>query len=269
MKLRAFLTLGLLCVAGVAQAQTNNINSNGSEPMPVTGNTSVFTWDALPENNIFLHAEEDLGFNQDYPVSSRVTNTSNKTVQFKFYRDQRAADSSELYTSICLGVCYANWIDSSMEAVPIEAGKSVEVIVHFEYGAASKDSMITYLKVAAVSEAPSDTLSIRFVTHAEPLLGVPAKGVSSNATEIVGLYPSSLYSGRDLNAVVNLAEPVANGTFTVYDVMGRAVQSRVSQLVKGENKVQISTATLPAGRYFLAMATSNGKMETKPFEVIR
>lgn len=256
MRIRYTLLLALLLACGSAYAQ-----SSGA----VQGSSKVFSWDPTVTNVKLDPAPDENPV--DYQLISPITNLTNDTIYVKWYRNQVMLDGSTITTSICLGLCAAPWVDEAPDPVMLPPHGQNDVVVHFQYDNTSTDSLVVYLRVGALNQSASDTVTARYVGTIMPTSAVrPSVGTQALS---MSLYPSALQAGGTMNVVITSAS-TKEAAVKVYDMLGReVVQSIPAHLMNGKNLLHLSTSGLPAGRYFASLVSGGTRELTKSFEVVK
>jgi hypothetical protein len=201
-----------------------------------------------------------------------MENKSSEVLQMNFYRHQ-VLPSDEWSSSVCFGImCYMQSVDSlpPHSYYEFQPGEKSEFKVALTSAPNKTDSIVIYLKIAAMNTTEGDTIGFWLVGVAQGDQSVGAS--TANDARILSVYPSPMMTGSSIRASVRVPE-YTGYSYSIFDINGREVAFGNSghQLLPGENTIEIGELDgLASGSYLLRMKFGNTYgSDAVSFSVIR
>jgi hypothetical protein len=175
--------------------------------------------------------------NKGGEVSGRILNKTNDRLKIVFRRWQTLPQ--DWTTTVCLDVCYAEFVDSlpwgTIEYSEIEPNSFVPFIIHFYPSANSNDSATVYTKISVMGSSEEDTLGIVVTGKSTAVGSVRTNDFALN--NAISNYPNPAVTKTTFKYSLVERSLV---TISIYDVMGREVASIVTNEMQDKGTYECS-----------------------------
>lgn len=237
--MKKLATLSILIIFTLAGSSQNLSLSYEGQSIPNGGVISVVGDISLPE----LIAEIDVTNSSTSSIEVKVTKIENYLIQ----------GSSCYY---CWGACYPPNVYTSPLSITIGAGQTNTTDFSGHYGAAGNFGVSSVSFMFFDMNHPADNVTVEILFNAGTV-GLSEKNPSSTPILSCNPNPANEYSIM----TYSVSQEIANPELKIVSLTGTIVASQL--LESNSGSIQISTATLPNGIYFVSLVKDNKTLLSK------